>query len=46
LPLLGTENVSTRAKPALKHFPAKHARGLDPREDAGSPQEMRSLEEE
>jgi hypothetical protein len=27
------------------HFPAKHARGLDPRVDAGSPQKMRSNKE-
>jgi hypothetical protein len=29
----------------LKHFPAKPARGLDPRVGTGSPQNMRSLRE-
>jgi hypothetical protein len=30
---------------ALEHFPAKHALGLDPGVDAGSPQKRRSLKE-
>jgi hypothetical protein len=30
---------------ALEHFSAKHALGLDPRVDTGSPQKMRSLKQ-